>query len=61
MEVENPSMKRSPNPTRIQDVINNPYPIRIEYSLAYNGSPITWALVKKMKEVLHRLIQVIWA
>ena len=29
--------------------------------MTYNGSPITWARVKKMKEALHMLIQVIWA
>ena len=38
---------RNPNPTRIQDVIRNPYPTWIEYPLTYNGSPITWARVKK--------------
>ena len=52
---------RNPNPKRIQDVIRNHYPPRIEDPLTYNGSPITWARAKKMKEVLYRLIQVIWA
>ena len=52
---------RNPNPKRIQDVIRNPYPTRIEESMNYNGSPITWACAKKMKEALHMLIQVIWA
>ena len=52
---------RNPNPTRIQDVIRNPYPTRIEDPLTYNGSPITWARAKNMKEALHMLIQAIWA
>ena len=52
---------RNPNPKRIQDVIRNPNPPRIEDPMTYNGSPITWARAKKMKEALHRLIQVIWA
>ena len=52
---------RNPNPTRIQDVIRNPYPTWIEDPLTYNGSPITWARAKKMKEALHMLIPVIWA
>ena len=52
---------RNPNPKRIQDVIRNYNPPRIEDSMAYNGSPITWARVKKMKEALHMLIQAIWA
>ena len=52
---------RNPNPKRIQNVILNHYPQRIEYPMTYNGSPITWARVKKIKEALHRLIQVIWA
>ena len=52
---------RNPNPKRIQDVIRNPYPTRIEDPLTYNGSPITWARAKKMKEALHMLIQAIWA
>ena len=52
---------RNPNPKRIQDVIRNHYPPRIEDPMTYNGIPITWAHVKKMKEALHRLIQVIWA
>ena len=51
------------NPTlkKIQDVIRNLNPPRIEDSMAYNGSPITWARIKKMKEALHMLIQAIWA
>ena len=54
-------MIRIPNPTRIQDVVRNPYPIRIEDPLTYNGCPITWERAKKMKEALHMLIQAIWA
>ena len=53
--------QRTPNPTRIQDVIKNAYKIRIEEPLTYNGSLITWACAKKMKEALHMLIQAIWA
>ena len=52
---------RNSNPTSIQDVIWNPYPTWIEDPLTYNGSPITWARAKKMKEALHMLIHVIWA
>ena len=52
---------RNPNPTRIQDVIRNPYPTWIEDPLTYNGSPITWARAKKMKEALHMLMPTIWA
>ena len=52
---------RNPYPTRIEDAIRNPYPTRIEDPLTYNGSPITWACVKKMKEALHMLIPAIWA
>ena len=52
---------RNPNPQRILDVIRNHNPLRIEDSMTYNGSPITWACAKKMKEVLHMLIPVIWA
>ena len=65
--IRNPSLTtihdvaRNPNPKRIQDVIRNHYPPRIEDPITYNASPITWARVKKMKEALHRLIQVIWA
>ena len=44
-----------------EDVIKNPYPTRIEDLLTYNGSPITWACAKKMKEALHMLIPTIWA
>ena len=64
--IRNPSLTtihdvaRNPNPKRIQDVIRNHNPPRIEDSLAYNGSPITWARVKKMKEALHMLIHAIW-
>ena len=29
--------------------------------MTYDGSPITWACAKKMKEALHVLIQAIWA
>ena len=58
---ENPSMTRNPNPKRIQDVIRNHNAPRIEESMTYNGSPITQARAKKMKEALHMLIQVIWA
>ena len=38
--------------------------LELEYgcdTMTYNGSPITWARAKKMKEALHMLIQVIWA
>ena len=52
---------RNPNGKRIQNVIRNHYPPRIEVPMTYNGSAITWARVKKMKEALHRLIQVLWA
>ena len=52
---------RNPNPISIQDVTSNPYPKRIEDLLTYNGSPITWAFAKKMKEALHMLIPAIWA
>ena len=61
LDDHNLSMTRNPNPTRIQDVIRNPYPIWIEDPLTYNGSPITWARAKKMKEALHMLIPTIWA
>ena len=52
---------RNPNPIRIQDVVRNPYPTWIEDPLTYNGSPITWARAKKMKEALHMLMPAIWA
>ena len=52
---------RNLNPKRIQNVIRNHYPPSIEDPMTYNGSPITWARVKKINEALHRLIQVIWA
>ena len=52
---------RNPSPIRIQDVIRNPYPVRIEDPLTYDGSLITRARAKKMKEALHMLIQAIWA
>ena len=64
--IRNPSqtmihdVARNPNPKRIQDVIRNHNPPRIEDSMTYNGSPITWARAKKMKEALHMLIQAIW-
>ena len=58
---ESPSTTRNPNPIRIQDVRRNPYPKRIEDPLTYNGSPITWACAKKMKEAFHMLIPAIWA
>ena len=54
-------LPRNPDPKRIQDVKRNPFPIRIEDPLTYNGSPITWARAKKMKEALHMLIPAIWA
>ena len=50
---------RNPNPTSIQDVIRNPYPTWIEDPLTYNGSPITWARAKKVKEALHMLMPAI--
>ena len=50
---------RNTNPKRTQNVIWNHNPPRIEESMTYNGSPITWARAKKMKEALHMLIQVI--
>ena len=65
--IRNPSLttiqdvERNPNPTRIQDIIRNTYPTWIEVPLTYNGSPITLARAKKMKEALHMLIPVIWA
>ena len=52
---------RNPNATRTQDVIRNPCPTWIEDPLTYNGSPITRARAKKMKEALHMLIPTIWA
>ena len=52
---------RNPNRTSIQDVIRNPYPTWIEDPLTYNGSPITWARAKKIKEALHMLMPAIWA
>ena len=52
---------RNNNPKRIQDVIRNHNPLRIEDSMTFNGSPITWARAKKMKEALHMLIQAKWA
>ena len=48
---------RNPNPKRIQDVIRNHNLPRIKDPMTYNGSPITWARAKKMKEALHRLIK----
>ena len=61
LDDHNTSMTRNPNPTRIHDVIRNPYPTWIEDPLTYNESPITWARAKKMKEALHMLIPTIWA
>ena len=58
---ESPITTRNSSIIRIQDVIRNPYPTRIVYPLTYNGSPITWARAKKMKEALHMLIPAIWA
>ena len=58
---ESPSITRNHSLTSIQDVIRNPHPIWIEDPLTYNGSPITWARAKKMKEALHMLIPAIWA
>ena len=52
---------RNPNPIRIQDVIMNPYPTWIEEPLTYNGSPITWARAKKIKEAFHMLMPAICA
>ena len=52
---------RNPNPKRIQDVIRNHNPPRNEDPMTYNGSTITWARAKKIKEALHMLIQAIWA
>ena len=68
---ESPSTTRNPSLTMIQDVTRNPSPIRIqnvaknpslpriEDPLTYDGSPITWACAKTMKEALHVLIQAI--
>ena len=58
---ESPSTTRNPSLTRIQDVIRNPYPARIEDPLTYDGILITWACAKKMKKALDILIQAIWA
>ena len=55
------NVARNPNPTSIQDETRNPYPTRIEDPLSYNGSTITWACAKNMKEALHMLIPTIWA
>ena len=51
----------NPSPIRIQNVARNSSPTRTEDLLTYNGSPITWACAKKMKEASHVLIQAIWA
>ena len=61
LDDHNPIMTRNPNPRRIQDVIRNPHPTWIENPLTYNGSPITWARAKKIKEALHMLMPGIWA
>ena len=66
---ENPSVTRNLYPIRIQDVTINPSPIRIQNVARnscptrtdYDGSPITSACAKKMKEASHVLIQAIWA
>ena len=58
---ESPGTIKNPSLTRIQDVIRNPYQTWIEDPLTYNGSPITCARAKKMKEALHMLIPTIWA
>ena len=58
---ESRSRTRNPNLITIHDVVRNPYPTRIEDPLTYNGSIITWACAKKMKEALHMLIPTIWA
>ena len=58
---ENPSTTRNPSLTRIQDIIRNPYPARIEDPLTYDGVPITWACAKNMKKAFDMLIQAIWA
>ena len=58
---ESPSTIRNHSLIRIQDVIRNPYPVRIEDPLTYDGSLITRARAKKIKEALHMLIQAIWA
>ena len=57
---ESRSTIRNPR-TTIQDVIRNHNPPRIEVSMTDNGSPITWACAKKIKEALHMLIPAIWA
>ena len=51
----------NPSPTRIKNVARNPSTTRTEDPFTYDGSPITWAYAKKMKEALHMLIQAIWA
>ena len=43
----------NPSPTRIQNIARNPSPTRTEEPLTYDGSPITWACAKKMKEASH--------
>ena len=49
----------NPSPIRIQKVAWNSSPTRTEDPLTYDGSPITWACAKKMKEASHVLIQAI--
>ena len=58
---ESPSTTRNPSLTRIQDVIRNPYPARIEDPLTYDGVPIIWACAKNMKKAFDMLIPAIWA
>ena len=52
LDDHNPIMTRNPNPIRIQEVIRNPYATWVEDPLTYNGSPITWARAKKIKEAI---------
>ena len=40
----------NPSPTRIQNVARNPSTTRTEDTFTYDGSPITRACAKKMKE-----------
>ena len=57
---ESLSTTTNPSLIRFQDKIRNLYPTRIEDPLTNDGSLITWACAKKMKEALHMLILVIW-
>ena len=62
--IRNPSLTmiqdvtRNPSPVRIQNVARNPSPTGTEDPLTYNGSPITWACAKKMKDVRIQFLQV---